>query len=171
MESYHFTTPINYKSQSEKERESKKKTSLPFSTHFSQYEMGACVSKPPVANNARLAELKAELAPKEAELAKLRVAKIAKQVAEAARLTKKNADNKAKLDAFAVYWFKEHNEIVTLLDQLDAEMCELQARIAECKPENFELAIEQLIKQREILAKKIDAENKKASSLAEMLYI
>ena len=162
--------------------------------------MGACVSKPPVANNARLAELKAELATKEAELAKLRVAKIAKQVAEAARLTKenaeltaeldknkaeknakqvaeaarltkKNADNKAKLDAFAVYWFKEHNEIVTLLDQLDAEMCELQARIAECKPENFELAIEQLIKQREILAKKIDAENKKASSLAEMLYI
>ena len=143
--------------------------------------MGACVSKPPVANNARLAELKAELAAKKAaeaaeaaEIAELvrENAELTRENAElTAELTKKNADNKAKLDAFAAPWFKEHKEIVTVLDQLDAEMCKLQARIAEYKPENFELAIEQLIKQREILAEKIDAERKKASRLAEMLYI
>ena len=141
--------------------------------------MGACVSKPPVANNARLAELKAELKAKEAELRVAKIAKLVRENAELTRenaeltaeLTKKNADNKAKLDAFAAPWFKEHKEIVTVLDQLDAEMCKLQARIAEYKPENFELAIEQLIKQREILAEKIDAERKKASRLAEMLYI
>ena len=140
------------------------------------------MSKPPVANNARLAELKAELKAKEAELAELRVAEIAKLVRENAELTRENAKlaaeladpegeqaEQAKQDAFKAFWIKKYKEILTVLDQLDVEMCELQARIAEYKPENSELAIEQLIKQREILAKKIDAGNKTASSAADML--
>ena len=144
------------------------------------------MSKPPVANNARLAKLKAELTTKEAELAELRVAKmIAELTRENAELTRENAEmtaelaenkakqdaeNNAKQDAFKAPWIKEYEEILTVLEQLDAEMRELQARIAECKPGNSELAIEQLIKQREILAEKINAGNKKASGLADMLY-
>ena len=72
----------------------------------------------------------------------------------------------AEQDAFMA----PHEEILRLLEQLDAEMCELQARIAECKAGNSELAIEQLIKQREILAEKINAGNKKASLYADLPY-